>query len=72
MHALDLVLWWLGDHEGVDYYDDAVGGVEANCELHLKMKSGVSGLIEVSRTRGLRNTCVISGEHGALEVGSGI
>lgn len=69
VHALDLILWWLGDYERVDYYDDSMGGVEANCELHLQLRSGASGIIEASRTRALRNTCIIWGEKGALEVG---
>jgi predicted dehydrogenase len=69
VHALDLILWWLGDYEQVDYHDDAMGGVEANCELRLQLQSGASGVIEVSRTRDLRNTCIISGERAALEVG---
>lgn len=69
VHALDLILWWLGDHDRVDYYDDAMGGVESNCEVHLQLRSGARGLIEVSRTRALRNTCVIWGELGTLEVG---
>ncbi len=69
VHGLDLVLWWLGDYESVDYYDDAMGGVEANSELHLRLRSGVSGIIEASRTRALRNTCIIEGTRGTLEVG---
>ena len=73
VHVLDSLLWWLGDYSdepgAVEYRDDAEGGVEANCELCLKLKSGVSGVIELSRTRNLRNTWVIHGEHGALEVG---
>ena len=32
-HILDLMLWWFGDYERVEYYDDAAGGIEANCEL---------------------------------------
>src|SRR5262249_3465764 len=35
VHVLDLLLWWLGDYESVEYRDDAVGGVEAECELNL-------------------------------------
>jgi predicted dehydrogenase len=69
VHALDLILWWLGDYETVEYYDDAMGGVEANCEARLRLRSGACGLIEASRTRQLRNTCIISGERGVLEIG---
>jgi len=69
VHVLDLLLWWLGDYEGVEYYDDAMGGVEADCILRLQLECGASGIVELSRTRTLRNTCLIYGEHGTLEVG---
>ena len=46
-----------------------MGGVEANSELHLRLRSGAAGIIEASRTRALRNTCIIEGERGTLEVG---
>jgi len=68
-HTLDVLLWWLGDYESVEYYDDAMGGVEADCELHLRLQSGVTGVVELSRTRNLRNTFIIRGERGTLEVG---
>jgi predicted dehydrogenase len=42
--------------------------VEADCELHLVMKSGAEGIVELSRTRNLRNTAIIRGERGELEV----
>lgn len=69
VHVLDLLLWWLGDYDHVEYYDDAVGGVEADCELHLTLQCGAVGVVELSRTRTLRNTCIIEGERGTLEVG---
>jgi len=68
VHILDLLLWWLGDHDSFEYYDDAMGGVEADCELHLKLKSGATGIVLLSRTRDLRNTCIIRGERGSLEI----
>lgn len=68
-HLLDFVLWWFGDYESVTYYDDAVGGVEAECEVHLRLQCGASAIVELSRTRNLRNTCIIQGERGVLEVG---
>lgn len=67
-HVLDLVLWWLGDYEHVEYSDDAMGGVEANCELRLKMQNGADGFVELSRTRELRNTYIIRGTEGRIEV----
>jgi predicted dehydrogenase len=75
-HVLDLLLWWLGDYENVEYRDDAVrcgasAGVEANCELELTLKSGLSGAIELSRDRVLDNKWVLRGDRATLEVGSG-
>ncbi|HWO43089.1 MAG TPA: Gfo/Idh/MocA family oxidoreductase [Candidatus Eisenbacteria bacterium] len=67
-HTLDLLLWWLGDATSLEYYDDAYGGVEADCKLYLTMMSGARGVIELSRTRNLRNTAIITGERGAIEV----
>ncbi|NIW18841.1 Gfo/Idh/MocA family oxidoreductase [candidate division KSB1 bacterium] len=69
VHVLDLLLWWLGDYNSIEYYyDDAMGGVEADCELRLKMQNGATGVVDLSRTRELRNTCIIRGELGSLEV----
>lgn len=71
IHCLDLLLWWLGDYESVEYYDDAMGGVEADCEVHLRLQCGVSGVIELSRIRDLRNSWIFRGERGTLEFGLG-
>ncbi len=68
VHTLDQLLWWLGDCSSFEYFDDNCGGVEANCEMHLKLESGVQGMVELSRTRNLRNTAIIRGEQGELEV----
>jgi len=47
-HIIDLLLWWLGDVAAVRYQDDAIGGVEANCHVSLKMRNGVPGVIRLS------------------------
>src|SRR5579872_287973 len=44
VHVLDLLLWWLGDWTAVDYRDDAVGGVESDCEMELTLGSGPSAI----------------------------
>ena len=67
-HALDTVLWWLGDCELIEYRDDSMGGVEANCEIHLRTTTGANGVVQLSRTHDLRNTLVIRGEKASLEV----
>ncbi|MEO6193379.1 MAG: Gfo/Idh/MocA family oxidoreductase [Thermoanaerobaculia bacterium] len=69
VHVLDLLLWWLGDLTVTGYRDDALGGVESDCEMTLATAAGIQGEVEVSRTRTLRNTCVFEGERARLEVG---
>jgi predicted dehydrogenase len=69
VHVLDLLLWWLGDLTVTGYRDDAMGGVESDCEMTLATAAGLKGEVEVSRTRTLRNTCVFEGERAKLEVG---
>lgn len=69
-HLVDLLLHWLGDLEVVAYRDDAMGGVEANCEIELKTKTGVPGFVEFSRTRLLRNTFLLRGTRGLIEMGA--
>jgi predicted dehydrogenase len=69
VHVIDLLLWWLGNYRSVDYYDDAMGGVEANSMLYLELENDISGIMELSRIRNLRNTYIIYGENGSLEVG---
>ena len=68
VHALDLLLWWFGECELVSYRDDSQGGLETDCEVHLRFQNGVTGIAELSRTRNLRNSCVIEGDCGTLTV----
>jgi UDP-N-acetylglucosamine 3-dehydrogenase len=71
-HVFDLLLWSLGSQRAqlVSYKDDNWGGVEANAiaELAVEWHSRpVPGRVELSFTRGLRNTLRIYGERGYLE-----
>ncbi|MEO8679308.1 MAG: Gfo/Idh/MocA family oxidoreductase [Vicinamibacterales bacterium] len=63
-HTIDLLLWWLGDVSEAHYVDDAMGGVEANSVLRLKMASGAAGTVHLSRDWPLPNRYVIECEHG--------
>jgi predicted dehydrogenase len=65
-HALDLVRWWFGAPEEWEYYDDAQGGVEANCELRLRYRDDVHGRIVLSRTDVLGERYTIRARHGTL------
>lgn len=67
-HTLDTVLWLLGDVAEFSYRDDCHGGVEADCLIELTLKSGAKGVVELSRTRILRNSAVIVGDEGEMEV----
>jgi predicted dehydrogenase len=80
VHVIDALLWWFGDVAGIDYRDDAFGGVEGDCEadLTLQPRAGTSSSpaaaapmeahIALSRTRRMRNTTIIRGERGTLEI----
>ena len=68
VHALDTLLYWLGEVESLDYRDDAYGGVEADCEIDLRFASGVLGWVELSRTRKLGETARIRGARASLKV----
>jgi len=65
-HTVDLILWWAGAIEGVQYWDDAVGGVEANCVLNLTMVSGAKGFVQMSRDWPLSNRYFFDFEDGWL------
>lgn len=67
-HTLDTLIWWLGEPETIHYYDDNYGGVEADCHINLTMENGAEGVVELSRTRNLRNTARIRCSEGILEV----
>jgi predicted dehydrogenase len=68
-HVLDLMLWWFGGCASVAYFDDARGGVEADCLIEVTMQGGATGTVELSRSRTLPNMCAIRGSRGALKVG---
>jgi predicted dehydrogenase/nucleoside-diphosphate-sugar epimerase len=74
-HLLDQLLFALpGDPELVDYQDNALGGIESDCLLHVRIRqkeTTVEGRVELSRTRKLRNTIRMQCERGVLELGSG-
>lgn len=69
VHLFDLMLWWLGEIEPVAYRDDAEGGVESECEAELRLANGAPVHVELSRSRLLRDTLIVEGERGTVEIG---
>ena len=69
VHLFDLMHWWLGDIEPIAYRDDAEGGVESECEAELRLANGAPAHVELSRSRLLRDTLMVEGERGTIEIG---
>ena len=65
-HALDLMVWWLGEPVDTSYEDDAMGGIEVNCRLRCRFASGFSGQVRLSRDCTLANRYTVHGSHGWL------
>jgi predicted dehydrogenase len=54
-HMLDLLVWWLGVPQAIEYEDDAMGGVAANCRFLLRYESGLRVKGHLSRDWELPN-----------------
>jgi predicted dehydrogenase/nucleoside-diphosphate-sugar epimerase len=74
-HVLDLILYLFpGEWEVLGYRDNALGGVETDCDLRLRLSGAagqVTGRVELSRTRRLRSTLRVECERGTLELRTG-
>jgi predicted dehydrogenase len=66
VHTLDLLLWWFGEPQSFTYLDDAAGGLEANCSLHLRFAGGPTGQVRLSRDWLTRNLFRLNFERGAV------
>jgi predicted dehydrogenase len=67
VHTLDLLQWWLGPIEVVEFFDDAApNGVECDCvaELHAQ---GARGSLRMSRAVELSNLYRLEFERGWIE-----
>jgi predicted dehydrogenase/nucleoside-diphosphate-sugar epimerase len=74
-HVLDLLLYLFpGPFEVLEYGDNALGGIETDCRLRLRLRRGegaVDGRVELSRTRKMRSTLRVVCERGTLELRTG-
>lgn len=64
VHVLDMLIWWFGMPERVNYQDDAMDGLESNCRLELEFRNGVSGTVQLSRDTSLPNRTIVEFERG--------
>ena len=67
-HLLENLLWWFGDYGNLQYWDDACGGVEADCKLELTFEGEVTGSVNFSRLRNLKNQVYVKCEKGTIEI----
>ncbi len=65
-HVFDLFLWWFGWPTTVEYEDDALGGVEANCRFRLSYGSEFQVTGRLSRDWEVTNAYYLEGSKGWL------
>jgi predicted dehydrogenase len=68
VHVADLILYWLGEIEFLDYYDDNEGGVEAECYMQFETQSHILGTIKLSRLRNLQNRVFFDFDRARIEM----
>ena len=65
-HTMDQIIWWFGEPDEIEYFDDADGGVEADALARMRWISGLQGEVELSRTRTTSNALVLESKKGIL------
>jgi predicted dehydrogenase len=63
-HTLDILAWWFGELRILDYADDAIDGVEANCRIDVSAFNGVNGTVQITRETRVPNRYLIRFERG--------
>ncbi|MFA5008211.1 MAG: Gfo/Idh/MocA family oxidoreductase [Candidatus Omnitrophota bacterium] len=66
VHVLDLLFWWLGEPIELNYQDDAMGGLEANCLIELNYPSSIKGKVQLSRDWQTQNSYTFKFEKGIV------
>lgn len=67
-HLFDALSWWLGPLTVRAYEDDAYGGVEAECAVHLVDGRGVPIEVELTRLRQVACTARLEWERAKVEI----
>jgi predicted dehydrogenase len=71
VHVLDIVIYWLGDPERVEYADDAMGNLETTCAINLGYAGGVTGSILLTRDWQTSNSFRFEFENAVVTVDAG-
>ncbi len=66
VHLLDMLFWWFGDPESLNYHDDSLGGLESNVRLALSYPDGGIVHYRLSRTGALSNRVEMQFERATL------
>jgi predicted dehydrogenase len=64
VHSLDLLCWWFGMPLSMDYEDDAMGGLEANCKVQMEFEGGCTATLRLTRDLEIPNRMSIRFERG--------
>src|SRR5262245_63404588 len=67
-HVFDMTMFWFGPLTVESALHDSLGGVDINAFAHLETPLGIRGTVELSWERLLRNSAIIEGTAGRLEV----
>jgi predicted dehydrogenase len=67
-HVIDQVIWWFGEPDDFDYFDDDDGGVEAECLVKLRWNSGLEGDVELTRTRPVQTLLTLTTDSAKLQI----
>lgn len=65
-HVFDLLSWWFGPLDVVDYSDDSAGGTAAEFSVELRNGNGLPLRVQLSRLHRLDNICEVRFERGLL------
>jgi predicted dehydrogenase len=66
VHLIDLLLWWLGEPTAISYQDDAMGGIEVNCQIEVVYPGGERGSVRLSRDWETQNRYIFYFERGTV------
>ncbi|HEY4356852.1 MAG TPA: Gfo/Idh/MocA family oxidoreductase [Acidobacteriaceae bacterium] len=66
VHSLDLLCWWFGMPVRMDYEDDAMGGLEANCKVRMEFEGGCTASLRLTRDLEIPNHISIQFERGRV------